>query len=97
MFPKGQPLSEGITFSLINMRLIVLRRKDIWEKIVAEAMSSSMRKHYGCEHVAEGEVRGSKISPDFPVSFEMSWIREKGSLNKEILHVVIKHYITQLS
>ena len=24
-------------------------------------------KHYGCEHVAKGEVRGSKISQDFLV------------------------------
>ena len=67
---------------------------------MAEAMSSWMRKHCGCEHVAEGEVGGSKMSPDFPVCVSLSKCAEskaKGYLNKEILHVVIKHYITQLS
>ena len=39
---------------------------------MAEAMSSWMRKHCGCEHVAEGEVGGSKISPDFPVCVSLS-------------------------
>ena len=42
------------------MPLIVLREYDVG-KIVAEAMSSWMRKHYGFAHVAEGEVRGSNI------------------------------------
>ena len=41
-------------------------------KDVAEAMSSWMRKHCGCEHVAEGEVGGSKMSPDFPVCVSLS-------------------------
>ena len=66
---------------------------------MAEAKSSWMRKHCGCEHVAEGEVGGSKIFSTLPglgISFEMSQISAKGSSNKEILHVVIKHCITQL-
>ena len=33
----------------------------LWEKIAAEAMSSWMRKHYGCAHVAEGEGVGRKL------------------------------------
>ena len=50
------------------MPLIVL----LWEKIVAEAMGSRMRKPCCCEHVDEGEVGGSKMSPDFPVCVSLS-------------------------
>ena len=71
---------------------------------MAEAMSSWMRKHCGCEHVAEGEVGGGgggveNVSrlPSLRISFEMCRNKVKGYLNKEILHVVIKHFITQLS
>ena len=47
--------------------------------------------------LCEGEVGGSKTSPDLPVCVSLSKCAEscKRSLNKEILHVVIKHYITQ--
>ena len=44
-----------------------------------------------------GRVENFSRLPGLRISFEMSRIRAKGSLNKEILHVVIKHYITQLS
>ena len=50
----------------------------IWEKIVIEEISSWMRKNYGWEHVAEGEVGGSKISPYFPVCVSISKCHETG-------------------
>ena len=72
----------------------------IWEKIVAEAMSSWMQKYYGCEQVAKGVVGGSKNFSRLPGlrnSLEMSRISTKGSSNKEMLHMVIKHDIKQVA
>ena len=62
------------------------------EQMDAEALWLRTRRRRG-----GGRVENFSRLPGLRISLEMSRISAKRSLNKEILHVVIKHDITQLS
>ena len=48
----------------------------LWEKIVAEAMSGWMRKHWLWITSPKGRVVGRKIPPDLPACVALSKCRE---------------------
>ena len=65
----GIPQQNILTHLLCHLLSAVNK---LWEKIVAEAMSSCIRKQYGCMSRRRRGGGGSKISPDFPVSVSLA-------------------------
>ena len=68
----GETADNNLVFCTVSHSHSLICRALCCVDTVAEAMSSWMRKHYDCEQVAEGEVGGSKISPDFLVCVSLS-------------------------